>query len=230
MRRQALAGALVISVMPSLLASQTRVSKPAEAAFAQIRAGRLDSAEVLLRPVLDSAAKPSPADRGMALMLLGVIHFYRGRDSATEQDFRAALQATLALQGEWLSQLDSSLGAVWHRQRWLAICSSPGLDFTGTVAHEDSVEQKPEVVSGPYLRYPAGPRRAGVQGRVLLAAVVDTTGRAEPGSIKVLSSPGRGFTREAERYLVGAVFKPARVGQGAVRVCINLPIDFKIRR
>ncbi len=48
--------------------------------------------------------------------------------------------------------------------------------------------EKPRIVSGPRLRYPERLRQARVQGRVVAAAVIDTTGRAEQGSIKIVES------------------------------------------
>src|SRR5207253_120181 len=57
---------------------------------------------------------------------------------------------------------------------------------------ETVVEQRPELLSGP-PPYPELLRGAGVRGRVVLQAVVDTTGRLEPNSIKIVQSPHAGF-------------------------------------
>ena len=43
---------------------------------------------------------------------------------------------------------------------------------------ESVVEERPEVLSGPQLQYPDLLRQAGVQGRVLVQAIIDTSGRA----------------------------------------------------
>jgi len=59
-------------------------------------------------------------------------------------------------------------------------------------------------------------------------AIIDTTGRAESNSIKVLQSPNPGFDQSAKNYVQKALFRPARVHGRAVRVLINIPIDFKI--
>ncbi len=69
-----------------------------------------------------------------------------------------------------------------------------------------------------------------IQGRVLVQAIIDTTGRAEPQSVKVIQSPNPGFDQSAKNYVLRALFRPARVHGRAVRVLINLPIDFKIKR
>ena len=62
----------------------------------------------------------------------------------------------------------------------------------------------------------------------MVQAVVDTLGRAEPNSVKILQTPNPGFDQSAKNYVVKALFRPARVHGRAVRVQINIPIDFKI--
>ena len=95
---------------------------------------------------------------------------------------------------------------------------------------ESVVEERPEVLSGPQLQYPDLLRQAAIQGRVLVQAIIDTSGRAEPPSVKVIASPNPGFDQSAKNYVLRALFRPARVHGRAVRVLINLPIDFKIKR
>src|SRR5437879_5905605 len=95
---------------------------------------------------------------------------------------------------------------------------------------ESVVEERPEVLSGPQLQYPDLLRQAGVQGRVLVQAIIDTSGRAEPPSVKIIQSPNPGFDQPAKNYVLRALFRPARVHGRAARVLVNLPIDFKIKR
>ncbi len=105
-----------------------------------------------------------------------------------------------------------------------------GLVPSDKVFMESVVEERPEVLSGPSLQYPDLLRQAGVQGRVLVQAIIDTAGRAEPPSVKVIQSPNPGFDQPAKNYVLRALFRPARVHGRAVRVLVNLPIDFKIKR
>src|SRR6266568_3055500 len=64
---------------------------------------------------------------------------------------------------------------------------STGMVPTGNeVFMEAIVEEKPAVLSGPTLQYPELLRQAQIQGRVLVQAIIDTLGRAEPPSVKVL--------------------------------------------
>jgi len=90
------------------------------------------------------------------------------------------------------------------------------------------VDERPEVLTGPPLAYPEPLRQAGIAGRVLVRAVIDTLGRAEPASVVVLESPNRGFDRAAIDYVRRALFRPARVLGRPVRVLVEVPIEFRI--
>ncbi len=106
-----------------------------------------------------------------------------------------------------------------------------GMVPTGNeVFMEAIVEEKPSVLSGPTLQYPELLRQAQIQGRVLVQAIIDTLGRAEPPSVKVLQSPNPGFDQSAKSYVTKALFRPARVHGRAVRVLIQIPVDFNLRR
>jgi protein TonB len=93
---------------------------------------------------------------------------------------------------------------------------------------ESVVEERPELLSGPQPVYPDLLRQAGVQGRVIVQAIIDTTGRAEPPSVKIVQSPNPGFDQPAKQAVLRALFRPARVHGRAVRVLVNIPYDFKI--
>jgi TonB family protein len=104
-----------------------------------------------------------------------------------------------------------------------------GLVPTGNeVFLENIVEEKPSVLSGPIPVYPELLKQAQIQGRAIVQAVIDTLGRAEPNSVKILQSPNPGFDQSAKNYVLKALFRPARVHGRAVRVLINIPIDYKI--
>jgi protein TonB len=106
-----------------------------------------------------------------------------------------------------------------------------GLVPTGNeVFMEAIVEEKPAVLSGPPPSYPELLKQAGIQGRVLVQAIVDTLGRAEATSVKVLQSPNPGFDQSARNYVQKALFRPARVHGRAVRVLIQIPIEFRLKQ
>ncbi|HEV8304373.1 MAG TPA: energy transducer TonB, partial [Gemmatimonadales bacterium] len=70
-------------------------------------------------------------------------------------------------------------------------------------------------------------RHAGIQGRVIVQAIIDTTGRAEPASVKVIESPNPGFNQSATNWVLRALFRPARANGRAVRALMKMPIEFK---
>src|SRR5262245_8193443 len=88
---------------------------------------------------------------------------------------------------------------------------------SGQVYSEARVEVRPEFLSGPMLVYPDSLRQAGVQGRVIVQAIIDTMGRAEPLSVMVIESPHEGFNESARNFVLGALFRAARIDGRAVR-------------
>jgi len=106
-----------------------------------------------------------------------------------------------------------------------------GIVPTGNeVFMEAIVEEKPAVLSGPVPVYPELLKQAQITGRVLVQAIVDTLGRAEPTSVKVLQSPNPGFDQSAKNYVLKCLFRPARVHGRAVRVLVQIPIDFRLKQ
>jgi len=105
-----------------------------------------------------------------------------------------------------------------------------GIPGVGEVWDSGVVDERPEVLSGPVLAYPEQMRQAGVQGRVVVEVVIDTLGRAEPASLRIVESPQLAFEASALSYARRALFRPARVLGRPVRVLIRLPIEFRIVR
>src|SRR2546422_766646 len=96
------------------------------------------------------------------------------------------------------------------------------------VYSEAAVDEPAAIVSAPPLEYPPALQQAGLQGRVTVQAVIDTLGRAEPASLKVIARPNTAFDQSARAYVLHAVFRPARVKGRAVRVLIKVPVDYRI--
>jgi TonB family protein len=90
--------------------------------------------------------------------------------------------------------------------------------------------ERPKLLSGPLLQYPDLLHHAGIEGRVIVQAIIDTTGRAEPASVKVIESPNPGFNQSATNWVLRALFRPARVNGQAVRALMKMPIEFKMAR
>ena len=79
-------------------------------------------------------------------------------------------------------------------------------------------------------RYPDILRQAGVEGEVLAQFVVDTTGKAEPGSLKVLKSSHDLFVQAVRNALPGMRFIPAEVGGRKVKQLVQQPFTFSIQK
>jgi outer membrane biosynthesis protein TonB len=79
----------------------------------------------------------------------------------------------------------------------------------------DVVQEKPERLAGPQPVYPPLLMQAGIEGTVMVQAIIDTMGRVEASS---------------KQTVLKSLFRPARVYGKAVRVLIQLPVTYTIRR
>jgi periplasmic protein TonB len=79
-------------------------------------------------------------------------------------------------------------------------------------------------------RYPDMLRQAGVEGEVLAQFVVDTTGRAEPNSLKILKSSHDMFVQSVKNALPQMRFIPAEVGGRKVKQLVQQPFSFSITK
>jgi protein TonB len=91
------------------------------------------------------------------------------------------------------------------------------------------VEEAPTLLAGRTLGYPELLRRAGIEGRVIVEAVIDTNGRAEPATIAIVHASHPAFAGPVRDYLRGALFRPGRVHGRAVRVLVRVPVAFTLR-
>ena len=80
------------------------------------------------------------------------------------------------------------------------------------VYSEATVDEPAAIVTAPPLEYPPALRRAGLQGRVTVQAVIDTLGRAEPASLKVIARPNTAFDQSARLRPACRVSARARQG------------------
>ena len=137
---------------------------------------------------------------------------------------------------EWLvvnalipSVLVSFAHHVWHVQhpaqvRWSHVWSEAGFLFP-------SDGPKPGVVfpileDMPTPVYPARLRRAGIEGRIILRALVNVHGRVDPSSVVVVQASEPQFVLAARQALCRAQFLPGRVGGKPVTAWATVAIDF----
>ncbi|MGH7675628.1 MAG: energy transducer TonB, partial [Gemmatimonadales bacterium] len=91
-----------------------------------------------------------------------------------------------------------------------------------------AVDDPPELLSAPLPAYPELLRRAGITARVIVEAVVDTTGRAEAGSMRAIGDAHTAFQDAARESVRRALFRPARVRGQAVRALVRVPVEFRL--
>ncbi|MCH7476122.1 MAG: energy transducer TonB [Gemmatimonadetes bacterium] len=89
-----------------------------------------------------------------------------------------------------------------------------------------TVDERPERLSGPPLQYPAALREAGISGFVVIEFVINTTGRVDPSSIRIVRSSNAAFEGPARDAIRKSLFRPGRVRGMAVRVLVQLQMDF----
>jgi protein TonB len=101
--------------------------------------------------------------------------------------------------------------------------------ITDAPLYEFQVEKPALAVSGTGTPvFPSVLRSANVQGRVTATFVVDTTGRAEPGTFKVLESDHELFSSAVRTALPRMRFIPAEVGGRKVKMWVQQAFEFRL--
>jgi protein TonB len=96
---------------------------------------------------------------------------------------------------------------------------------------EFQVEKQVQTAAGsPQPRYPDMLKSANIEGEVLAQFVVDTTGRAEMGTFKVLKSSHDGFTQAVKNVLPNMRFYPAEIGGRKVKQMVQQPFTFALTK
>ena len=92
---------------------------------------------------------------------------------------------------------------------------------------EKPVMQAP---NSPTPQYPDILRQAGVEGEALVSFVVDTTGRADVASFKIIRTTHELFATAVKNALPRMRFIPAEVGDKKVRQLVQQPFSFAITK
>jgi len=172
---------------------------------------------VVVRLVIDSAGNPTPATAVVA----------QTPDSALGAAARALALKTLfrpaRVRGR-VVQVMVDLPVEFSR----ASLPPVSIHVAGDVYAAEELQEPPRLVAGPPLAYPAPLLLAGVQGRVIVQAVIDPSGYVEEGSISVVESSDPRFNQAAKTYVEKAHFSPGRVAGRAVRVRFQIPVEFRL--
>lgn len=124
--------------------------------------------------------------------------------------------------------------AVWLPTERVDTTGSTGAGVDTSMQRVSAVVKRPKIIWGPPLRFPAHDfARSGydsdvhVHGRVIVEAIVDTSGRAEPRSVRVVKSLNPRFDQAAKAWILEAHFRPAYIQDRPVRILIQIPVDFR---
>jgi periplasmic protein TonB len=126
----------------------------------------------------------------------------------------------------------------WERRGHVAAVASAGNPGTGRSPNASDGVMTEDVVDKPILaipgtatpRYPSMLQSAGVEGDVRAQFVVDTLGRVEQGSIRILDTSHDLFASAVRDALSRARFKAAEAGGRRVRQLAEQAFTFRITR
>ena len=96
------------------------------------------------------------------------------------------------------------------------------------VYSEDSVTERPALVAHPPIKYPDSLKAAGVGGHVVIEAIIDTTGHAEPASVRIVSSSLAAFESPSREVVLASTYRPGRLDGRAVAVRVRIPLNFSV--
>src|SRR5207253_6928215 len=130
---------------------------------------------VVVRVVIDTAGNPEPAT---ALVV-------QGSDSVLAAAARTLVLNTLFRAARVRGQVVRTRVEV-PVEFSAAPMPAIKMHIAGDVYSEADVEERPHLISGPPLAYPAPMLLSRISGRVIIEAVIDTTGRVEDGTVRVL--------------------------------------------
>jgi len=88
------------------------------------------------------------------------------------------------------------------------------------------LDRKPQRVGALRLEYPRALLQMGIEGDVVLEAVIDSLGAVDVSSIEVIGSNDDEFSRAAINALANSSYRPGIAGGHPVPVLIRVPIGF----
>lgn len=99
------------------------------------------------------------------------------------------------------------------------------------VLEERYVDRAPRILGTPLQPvFPSSLRERGIGGRVAVQFVVDTLGKAEMNSLRVVEASDPQFAQSVRAVLPRYRFSPGEVGGQKVRTLVQLPFDFTLVR
>ncbi|HYK81560.1 MAG TPA: energy transducer TonB [Gemmatimonadales bacterium] len=218
-----LALAVALLAGPPGLLAQDRASALIDSARAQFAQSHLDSADALLRAALDTSAQATPAERKNAWVWSGVVGFYRDGAARARVAFHEALAIDSTLDVKGLDRLSPELAEVFRQEKEAA-------GRVSVVFLASHVDEPPRRLIGPPVAYPPRLLSRHVQGRVTVAAIIDTAGRVEPASLEILATPDSGLIEPVRQMMLASQFSRGRLKGAFVRVMVQLGIEVRLPR
>jgi TonB family protein len=106
----------------------------------------------------------------------------------------------------------------------------PGPDGSTAPLEATAVDQPADLLQSHPPRYPPALAHAGIEGRVELEYVVDTLGRAEPGSFHALMSTHPAFEAAARTAVLASRYLAARLNGRPARQLVRQTLSFRLDR
>lgn len=100
-------------------------------------------------------------------------------------------------------------------------CTPPSPDTPGPMT-------PPERLWSPALAYPPEMFLDGIEGVVMLQGVVDTAGRVDSASVRVIRTTSPAFEAAAIAMLLGTRFRPAQRDGRPISALIEVPVSFEL--
>lgn len=128
------------------------------------------------------------------------------------------------------SRAASPLGDIFARHPGL-VSAGPAGDAHDAGVHLAAAVDRMVTASSrnPAPDYPPSLRRAGLEGAVLIAFVVDTLGLVEEGSLRVLETTHPRFADAVRRWLPRTRYVPAEIRGRRVRQLVQQRVDFTLQ-
>lgn len=96
---------------------------------------------------------------------------------------------------------------------------------------ESVVDETPERISCPPIEYPRMLQQANIEGSVTLQFVVGLDGKVERNNdVEVIRADHKAFESPAKEMINRCLFRPGRVRGQAVRVLVQMPVNFTLQR
>ena len=110
------------------------------------------------------------------------------------------------------------------------VVGGTGAVVEGEVFLAAEVDETPQVDNPANCqpRYPQVMQSAGIPGKVVMQFVVNTDGKVDPSSLKVMNSTHKAFEDPAKEALIKCAFKPGRSRGQPVRVLVQQAVAFKL--